>query len=228
MNIVTKPPGEAQDAPLYVPTDMTPEELFEALGRLRNEAENEIERLIDLLDLTDPYFDEREGRTDDEDCDDDSDDEPVLGSCEEHPNPLNMSFSGYSSRGSQIDWAGGNGDDREGDGCADDREGDELMHGGESVHEDDEASLGWTDAESAGGRAPAGTMGYNKSDYEEAPSTVTPAARVRYRKSDRYATNTDGWHVDSGGMFGPRRILNLSDRQRAILRPKVDRGAVSI
>lgn len=43
-----------QQAPLYVPTDNTPENLFQAIGRLRREAEDEIERLLAFLDSIEP------------------------------------------------------------------------------------------------------------------------------------------------------------------------------
>jgi len=37
-----------------------------------------------------------------------------------------------------------------------------------------------------------------------------------------------GVQVERGYGFGPRRIRNLSDRQREILRPKVNRRKVSV
>ena len=66
MNAHTKPPGEPQDAPLYLPTDITPEKLFQAIGRLRREARDEIDRLIRFLDDTESHM-----SVDDEDGDDD-------------------------------------------------------------------------------------------------------------------------------------------------------------
>jgi hypothetical protein len=39
-----KPPAEPQGASLYLPTDVTPEKLFQAIGRLRKEARDEIDR----------------------------------------------------------------------------------------------------------------------------------------------------------------------------------------
>jgi hypothetical protein len=64
-----------------------------------------------------------------------------------------------------------------------------------------------------------------------APSAVTAAARARYRKgkASRYLPNKDGLHVDSEHWFGhQRRIRNLSDRQRQLVSPKIDRsGQVS-
>lgn len=37
---------------LYLPTDVTPETFFQAIGRLRREAQDEIERLLAFLDAT--------------------------------------------------------------------------------------------------------------------------------------------------------------------------------
>jgi len=55
MNAHTKPPAKPQDASLYLPTDITPEKLFQAIGRLRKEARDEIDRLIRFLDDTDKF-----------------------------------------------------------------------------------------------------------------------------------------------------------------------------
>jgi hypothetical protein len=67
MNAHTKPPGEPQDAPLYLPT----EKLFQAIGRLRREARDEIDRLIRFLDDTESHM-----SVDDEDGDDEADPRP--------------------------------------------------------------------------------------------------------------------------------------------------------
>lgn len=76
---------------LYLPTDISPEELFQAIGRLRKEAQDEIERLLAFLDETDGYSTtEQEEAVDDLPCCDDEldggdasgrevDDEPSLG-----------------------------------------------------------------------------------------------------------------------------------------------------
>ncbi|WP_354102184.1 hypothetical protein [Bradyrhizobium sp. RT7b] len=53
---------------LYRRTDVSPEQFFQALGRLRSEAQDEIERLLAFLDSTEP----------------DPDLEPSLGSLGEH------------------------------------------------------------------------------------------------------------------------------------------------
>jgi hypothetical protein len=66
----TQSPTNAPESPegaLYLPTDVTPEEVFQAIGRLRKEARDEIDRLIGFLDKTDDYVSrELEQSTDDE------------------------------------------------------------------------------------------------------------------------------------------------------------------
>jgi hypothetical protein len=74
-----KRPAPSPKTGLYFPTDVAPETVFREIGRLRKEAEIEIERLIDLLDRTERldrvaetcgYYDDREP---------DVDSEPSLG-----------------------------------------------------------------------------------------------------------------------------------------------------
>jgi hypothetical protein len=84
-------PESPQDA-LYLPTDISPEEVFQAIGRLRREARDEIDRLIRFLDKTDDYVSrELEDSIDDNPHDEETDDngednedsdpaEPSLGS----------------------------------------------------------------------------------------------------------------------------------------------------
>lgn len=123
-----------QDGSLYVKTDIAPETLFQALGRLRSEAEAEIERLMAFLD-------EIDGDPDSEPAGDEA--EAALAAPENHPNNHGLRYGAKPCRddsGSQIDWCGGSEDDREGDAGCDDREGDELAHGGESEREDYELS----------------------------------------------------------------------------------------
>ncbi|MDB5626936.1 MAG: hypothetical protein JWR73_2738, partial [Tardiphaga sp.] len=100
-------PNPALGGP-FVRTDISPEDLLKALGRLRREAAAEIERLIDLLDEIDP----------DPDLEPAGDElEPSLGAIEAHP-------AGDSWRtrrgvvrdevGAQLGWADARaGDDRE-------------------------------------------------------------------------------------------------------------------
>jgi hypothetical protein len=120
-----KPPAEPQDS-LYFKTPVTPEEAFQAIGRLRKEARDEIGRLLNFLDSTDGHM-EREpdlgwperfgqcgnaGATDDReddselnedggDAEPDLCDEPSLGALEQ---PLD-----------QTRWAEGSRSDREDD-----------------------------------------------------------------------------------------------------------------
>jgi hypothetical protein len=66
---VSGPPESAREGPLYIPTDVTPEEIFQAIGRLRKEARDEIDRLIGFLDKTDDYVSrELEDAVDDSPC----------------------------------------------------------------------------------------------------------------------------------------------------------------
>lgn len=53
MTIPMFPPAAAPAGELYYPTPVTPEEAFQAIGRLRKEAQDEIERLLAFLDETD-------------------------------------------------------------------------------------------------------------------------------------------------------------------------------
>ena len=55
----------------YYPTGVSPDELLPRSERLRSEAEAEIERLIDILDRTNSFFDEREHQVDDDPIDGD-------------------------------------------------------------------------------------------------------------------------------------------------------------
>lgn len=71
------PRAEATDS-LYFKTDVTPEDVFIAIGKLRMEARDEIHRLIRFLDETENHM-----AIDCEPCDDDGegeDAEPSLGS----------------------------------------------------------------------------------------------------------------------------------------------------
>jgi hypothetical protein len=71
MNMLVSGPGTPQDA-LYFRTPITPEQAFQAIGRLRKEARDEIDRLIRFLDKTDDYVSrELEDGVDDSPCDDD-------------------------------------------------------------------------------------------------------------------------------------------------------------
>jgi hypothetical protein len=64
---------------LYLPTDMTPEEIFRAIDKLRKDARDEIFRLIEFLDKTDDYV-SRELEQQDGNDEPEGHDEPSLGS----------------------------------------------------------------------------------------------------------------------------------------------------
>jgi hypothetical protein len=190
---------------LFVKTDVTPEQFFQAWSRKEREAL--IELLIDSLDETDG----------DADLEETGDAEPSLGfqvadrfvgrGCE-HVCP---------SDDREIE------DEHDEDTC--DREGDELQHGGDEhdgcePDEDGEPSLGWT---------VDGFLGNSDGmDREAAGSSVTEAHRQRYRPFDRYVTNCDGMHVDAYFDITKRKLFNLSDRQHAALAPRVNRDEVRI
>jgi hypothetical protein len=68
------------DPAIYYKTPVTPEEAFQAIGRLRKEARDEIDRLIQFLDKTDDYVSrELEDSIDDNPHDDEGEAEPSLG-----------------------------------------------------------------------------------------------------------------------------------------------------
>jgi hypothetical protein len=135
-------PTQPRKPGVYVPTDVTPEELFQAIGRLRKEARDEIDRLIQFLDKTDDYvFRELEDAVDDNACDDNELDGPENGEDEESDPPEPSLGSLSSSGGDHTYWGKfGSGDfEDEHDGAEpDDNEG------GDGAKEDDEPSLGWT------------------------------------------------------------------------------------
>jgi hypothetical protein len=93
----------------------------------------------------------------------------------------------------------------------------------EGDYADDEPSLGWPERvcqreEDWGGQ----------NDREQCVPVGSATAYRRYRDSNRWAPNNDGQHVDAEVSFNHRRIRNLSDRQREILSPKVNRSEVSV
>ncbi len=94
------PPGAGSPAEstggLYRRTDISPEQIFQAIGRLRKEARDEIDRLIRFLDDTDNHME-----LEPEDEGDDSEDEPSLGSLDRLKD--------------QTRWGAGATDDREGE-----------------------------------------------------------------------------------------------------------------
>jgi hypothetical protein len=242
MNTHVPPPAEPQDASLYYPTPVTPEEAFQAIGRLRREARDEIHRLIQFLDKTDDYVSrELEDAVDDNACDDNELDGPENGE-DEDSDPAEPSLGSLSSSGGdQTHWGKfGSGDlEDEHDGAEpDDNEG------GDGAKEDDEPSLGWTLNGQGGGTSPEGDecetggsvgaadqtnwVGSGGHDTGMAPAAMK-AIRGRYKRFDQHVTNADGKHVDTEGGFGGfKRLRNLSDRQKKIVAPRLDRDAVHL
>jgi hypothetical protein len=136
------PPRAESAGPLYVKTDIPPEQIFQAIGRLRKEARAEIDRLIRFLDKTDDYV-SRE-LEDDDDREQLGDDEPPLGSfdrmmdqtkswqyqawrggflCEDAPvdaehdeADAEPSLGSLDQHDNQEQWANGSASDREHDG----------------------------------------------------------------------------------------------------------------
>src|ERR1700689_4954547 len=57
---------------LYLPIDVTPEQIFQAIGRLRKEARDEIDRLVRFLDETENHMElEPEDEADDSELEED-------------------------------------------------------------------------------------------------------------------------------------------------------------
>jgi hypothetical protein len=197
-------PAEAANA-LYVRTDISPEQMFRAMHRLHKRVADTIDELILVLN----------------ELDGDPEAEPALGSVE---GPIR----GKRKARGQASWTQGDGDDREGDGCADDREGDELQHGGDE-HDgaepevDTEPSLGWT--------VDGQIVGNPFDDFEQG---VGPSDQLLQKKHDLHRRfpehgNRDGMHVESERAWaGRKRLRNLSDRQKKIVAPRVDIGKVSV
>jgi hypothetical protein len=80
-NSTPAPAAEKPRDSIYLPTDTAPEQLFRAIGKLRKDARDEIDRLIRFLDKTDDYVSrELEDSIDDNPHDDEGEAEPSLGS----------------------------------------------------------------------------------------------------------------------------------------------------
>jgi hypothetical protein len=116
----------------YLPTDVTPEEVFQAIGRLRKEARDEIDRLIRFLDKTDEYVSrELEDSIDDNPHDDDELDGPEHAEDEDSdPGEPSLGSLENFGTGSQERWSAGN------------RRDLEVEHDGAEPPEDAEPSLG--------------------------------------------------------------------------------------
>ena len=226
-------------AGVYVPTDITPEELFQAIGRLRKDARDEIDRLIQFLDKTDDYV-SRELEDAAEDYENELDG-PENGEDEESDPPEPSLGSLSSSGGDQTHWGKFGRDDFEDEHDGAEPDDDE---GGDGAREDDEPSLGWTLDGQGGGTSAEGDdcevggsvgaedqtnwVGSGGHDTGMAAAAMK-AIRDRFDPFDRHVTNRDGKHVDSEqGFAGRKRLRNLSDQQKDLVAPKIDREKVGL
>lgn len=157
---------------LYYPTDITPEQAFQAIGRLRKAARDEIDRLIRFLDETDNHM-ELEQNGDEADASypegsqrltghPNEDDEP---SGDESEPSLGSRTNGEHSDQSQ--WGKGAADDME-----DEHDGAEPEDDSEPT-EDNEPSLAWPEAYCLG----IGGLGYD-TDREEGGGYRRPQNRT--------------------------------------------------
>jgi hypothetical protein len=120
-------PTVTPEPAIYYKTPVTPEEAFQAIGRLRKEARDEIYRPIQFLDKTDDYVSrELEDTIDDNPHDEETDDN---GEDSEDADPAEPSL-GSLGLTDQDDWAMG------------DRRDLEDEHDGAEPPEDDEPALG--------------------------------------------------------------------------------------
>jgi hypothetical protein len=180
--------NESGKPPLFRRTDISPEDFFQTLGRVRRAARDEIERLIDWLDSTIDC--DQDAAVDDEPCDGDTDTEPSLGSfdrmsnqikawqttgfcnaeidaeldrCDDEPSLGSCDGPGRlmpCGMGGQEYWARGNTDEREGD-----------------EHDGAERSLGWSDEEAARGSYPS-LMG-NRAEHGSSNVETTDQANAQ-------------------------------------------------
>jgi hypothetical protein len=178
---MTKRPLERPAEPageLYFRTPVTPEEAFQAIGRLRKEARDEIDRLIRFLDKTDDYV-SRELEESADDCPQREDeDEPSLGSLSAITDQTRWAAEDHGEIDAEEEHDGREEDDpgEESD------HGEEDDHGGDGAREDDEPSLGWTIDGVAGNQS-----GADRELQDHAP--VQPQRRTRLGKGVHAAPN---------------------------------------
>ena len=55
-SVHSTPPTNTSADPLYLPTDISPEQLFRAIGKLRKDARDEIDRLLRFLPETENHM----------------------------------------------------------------------------------------------------------------------------------------------------------------------------
>ena|ERR1700676_3889196 len=98
-------PAATPEPAIYYKTPVTPEEAFQAIGRLRKEARDEIDRLIRFLDKTDDYVSrELEDSIDDNPHDEETDDN---GEDNEDADPAEPSLGSVGDRSFRSNAMGG-------------------------------------------------------------------------------------------------------------------------
>jgi hypothetical protein len=193
MNTPVERPADSAGG-LYYPTPVTPEEAFQAIGRLRKDARDEIDRLIRFLDDTDNHMELEPSGDEGEDSDAPEEDDHDEDSDPAEPSLGSMGFYEHSD---QERWASGGTKDLE-----DEHDGAEPDdYGGDGAIEDDEPSLGWT---------VDGLAGSQSGDDRELQNhaAVRPQRRTRLGK---------GIHAAPNYCHG-NRILGLSANQADRLR----------
>ncbi|MCC8976468.1 hypothetical protein [Bradyrhizobium brasilense] len=95
-------PAESAGELYYLKTDVSPEQIFQAIGRLRKEARDEVDRLLQFLDKTDDYV-SRELEDDSCENEEGGDIEPSLGSLDRAANQERWSNGAHSWGPSDID-----------------------------------------------------------------------------------------------------------------------------
>lgn len=182
---------------LFVKTDVTPEQFFQAWSRKEREV---------LIDLLIDSLDEADG---DPDLEDTADDEPSLGSV--------AALSPYNPYFNQEHWAASGMDDREGDDSDDEPSigGDDL----ELDHSDYEPNLGWTENGAIAATRQGDACGECEGEIYCGRGQDIEKAKKRRRKPRTIRTE-----LAFGGR-GARRVLNLTDRQRDLMAPRIDRDS---
>jgi hypothetical protein len=214
------PQGEPVDsvsleAALTPPAD---EPTLSDLPRLRKQASEQIEFLIALLDATEDT--DTDTQCDDERIDD-LETEPSLCGVTVAAKNMLADHCGNDSELDDSDYEDGN--DAEPDAGELPEEENEHHDG----FADSEPSLGWCEGMAQGQGRWGGTDDRELS-AQPSPETMSKA-RGHYSRFRDYSPNRDGKHVDSEmGFAGRKRLRNLSDQQKELVTPKIDREKVSL
>lgn len=172
MSTHIRPPAQPQGAFLYVRTPVTPEEAFQAIGRLRKEARDEIDRLIRFLDKTDDYVSrEMEDGGDDSPCDDDE---------------LEMSFCGVTAGTAKRPTGFGDDDELEGD----------DVRGGDAEAEPSLGSVGMSEHGSQAHWSAGGDRDLEDEHDGSEPSLCGITAEAINSTDDRDREDDDADHDD--------------------------------